>query len=234
MSFSRHSFGSVQTNVMVNSSQGNTPKQKVECRRKPPRDLPTLLAALCYGIKSRMNQRQAEARNRQRRPVIGLRHLSLILPCMWAFVLNDVTTIESSKLSSFEMTTDAMLLSLTPLLLLIIWAFSFMYWLYTPRSVLNWVLRLVGLWIVSMALFSCICLFTSRNLGTVTVTDSVSEIPPPATMGKIEEKLGLTLTWSGDQNGLHILYDKRELAANGKTKSQIIEMLAELQPKITD
>ncbi len=120
-------------------------------------------------------------------------------------MLNDITSIESGRLSSVGMSTDATLLSLTPIPLLVLWVGCFQIWVSTRHSVAGWIIRLVALWIISISIFGGTRLFTFRNTATV----RISEMPEPDTIRKIERKTGLKLSWMSRGNDFTVLFDKR-------------------------
>ena len=152
-----------------------------------------------------MDALQADPPNRERRPTIGLRLLLLALPCAWAFMLNDITSIESGRLSVVGMSTDATLLSLTPIPLLVLWVVCFQYWVSTRHSVVGWIRRLVALWLIAIAIFGGTWVFTFRNTSTV----RISQMPEPDELRKIERKTGLKLSWTSRGNDCSVLFDKR-------------------------
>ena len=71
-------------------------------------------------------------------------------------MLNDVTSVESGRLSQVGMSMDATLLSLTPVPLLVLWIACLQIWISTRHSVIGWSVRLSALGIISFAMFNAI------------------------------------------------------------------------------
>ena len=157
--------------------------------------------------------------NRERKPTVALRLLLIGLPFAWAFMLNDITSIESGCLSVVEMSADATLLSLTPIPLLVFWIACFQYWLSIRPSVAGWIVRLAALWIVSIAIFGGTWLFAFRNTATV----RISQMPEPDAIRKIERQTGMKLSWRSRGNDCLVLFDNR--APN--TQNQLQDALFE-------
>lgn len=171
-----------------------------------------------------MNTLQADQPNRERRPIAGVRLLLLALPCAWAFMLNDITSIEAGRLSVVGLPADATLLSLTPIPLLILWLVCFQYWITTRRSVSNWVVRLVALWLISIAMVGGVWQFAFRN----TATMRISQMPESDAIQEVERKTGLKLSWMSRGNDCSVLFDKRTPAA----QNQLQNALVDWKPKI--
>ncbi len=178
----------------------------------------------------RMDALTADLPNRERKPTVGLRPLLICLPVAWAFMLNDITSVESNRFSSVGMSTDATLLSLTPIPLLVLWIACFQFWLSTRQSVIGWTVRLAALWIVSIGIFNGTWLFAFRN------TDEVrfSQMPEPDEIRKIERETGLKLSWMSRGNDCSVLFDNRAPNTQNQLQDALFEWREESARKQSD
>ena len=160
----------------------------------------------------------------ERRPKWVLRALLFFLPCAWAFMLNDITSIESLRLSALGMTADATILSLIPIPLLVLWLACFQYWLTTRISALNWAMRLVALWFISCGVFWAFHQYAFRNTSTI----RISQMPESGQMEEVERETGLKLSWMSKDGACTVMFDNRSQAAQNELHSA----LANWNPKI--
>ncbi len=138
-------------------------------------------------------------------------------------MLNDITSIESGRLASLGMSTEATMLSLTPIPLLILWIACFQFWLSTRHSVIGWAIRLAGLCIVSMAIFNGTWLFAFRHTATV----RISQIPELPEIRRIERETGLKLSWMSRGNDCSILFDNRSPNIQKQLQDALIKWQAQ-------
>ncbi len=160
----------------------------------------------------------ADPLNRHRRPKIGLRPLLICLPIGCAFALNDITSIESSRLAFIGLSTDSTLLALAPILLFVLWITCFQFWLSSCRSKTEWLIRLAVLGIASMVIINGTWLFAFRN----TATMRLLQIPKPDEIQSIERKTGLKLSLMSAGNDCSILFDNRAPSTQNELKNGIV------------
>ena len=122
------------------------------------------------------------------------------------------------------MSSEATLLSLAPIPLLVLWVACFQYWITARRSFSNWVFRLVILWLLSIAMVGGVWQFAFRNTAAI----RISQMPKSDTMRDVERKTGLKLAWMSWGDNCSVLFDKRAPA----TQNQLQDALIGWNPKI--
>ena len=134
-------------------------------------------------------------------------------------MLNDITSIESLRLSALGMSADATILSIIPIPLLVLWVVCFQYWLTTPRSALNWTVRLVALWLISCGIFWAFHHYAFRNTSTI----RISQMPESEQIGKVERETGLKLSWMSQGSDCTVMFDNRTPDAQNLLQDALVD-----------
>ena len=156
--------------------------------------------------------------SKQRR-LFSPRLTAVVVSFGFAFILNDITAVESMNLNRMGMEPEAKVLGFTPLILLALWIAITQYWISVSTTVLGWEIRVVGLYLVSAAIFGAIWLYAFRNIETL----SLPRMPSSEHIQMIEAETTLPLSCYSDATSNHVRFDNSDPG----NKQKVLDALQE-------